>query len=500
MTLSSKSSSKSSPSASLATFPPPAIEPLSRLQVSQGLLITTERWKHAQHYHRQRQNLHYQSLHQPGIVRGLGVCVIPPPAWAKGEELNYLWVRIAPGIAIDIQGNPIILEQPRELGCNPLKLDLTQVEQRIIYLVAQHVDPEQDSDIAFLDSVTSRNFDDLPEDRLTEHCRFVQRRQSELQPEDVELCRVHLQPGHLQLRSAMSVHCPEDNALDFRYRLQAKPRPQCVVQVGNIYADEVSRAIAQTTFSTLLTSTAHLSTLVQGLPTLCELSCEELNASPPNRQDTDSTVCLLERCHLVNLQQADLFTFSVIGRSRLRHYLQQGGVLLIEADANTLPLQNIQEDLGSALANLEADLALNKWGDEDRQEWEGLRSRLEKSLDQVNVQIAHNINTVCEEVKTFAHQIDYPIADDGHVSEEHLLKRSPFPCSHGPLLNNQPLQLFCWEGIVLVLGKLSELWQIAPGIDSSQNMRAAQEWGLNLLHYAWKHHHLTQLQQGKANP
>ncbi len=40
------------------------IEPLSRLVVRDGLLLNAERWRQAHQYHRQRQNLHYQSLHR----------------------------------------------------------------------------------------------------------------------------------------------------------------------------------------------------------------------------------------------------------------------------------------------------------------------------------------------------------------------------------------------------------------------------------------------------
>ncbi|MEM8715156.1 MAG: hypothetical protein AAGE92_05170, partial [Cyanobacteria bacterium P01_G01_bin.4] len=62
----------------IPSTPTPQI--FERLRVTDGLLIDRERWQLAHNYHRQRQNLHYQSLQQPGIVCGLGVASIAAPA------------------------------------------------------------------------------------------------------------------------------------------------------------------------------------------------------------------------------------------------------------------------------------------------------------------------------------------------------------------------------------------------------------------------------------
>ena len=55
---------------------------------------------------------HYQSLHQPGIVCGLGVSVIPAPADLPAQYRDGRWLQIQSGIAIDLVGNPIIVPQP----------------------------------------------------------------------------------------------------------------------------------------------------------------------------------------------------------------------------------------------------------------------------------------------------------------------------------------------------------------------------------------------------
>ena len=61
-------------------FPYPEIQSFERLQVSDGLLINSERWRLAHEYHQQRQNVQFQSLFLPGIICGLGVAPIEAPA------------------------------------------------------------------------------------------------------------------------------------------------------------------------------------------------------------------------------------------------------------------------------------------------------------------------------------------------------------------------------------------------------------------------------------
>ncbi|MEL7355581.1 MAG: hypothetical protein AAFN40_03345 [Cyanobacteria bacterium J06560_6] len=481
------------------TFSPPAIQPLSRLQVSQGLLITTERWQHAQAYHRQRQNLHYQSLHQPGVVRGFGVCIIPPPA---GKNPQHLWVKISPGIAIDIQGNPIILNQPLEFGFDPFKRDFNQAGTQTLYLVAQFVDPDDKADIAFSDNAQLENPADLERDRVRESCRFVQRSVSELQPEDVELCRVKLQPEHLQLQHSQSVHFPKDNTLDFRHRLTARPRSEGRVQVGQIYADNDAAANGRQAFQPLLHATTGLSTIVQGESHICELSLDQLNDQlngpligpvdrslnelNPVKQASDSIFTALVGTQLTHLQRPDIRALSVAGKARLQHYLQQGGVLLIKADAEIQPLETIHQKLVETAAELKGQ--------------KELRSQLEDRIERVSNRIDHNINTLCEEIKSFAQQLNYPLTGEGQISPNHPLRTSPFSFGSWPSAGNQSLRLFCWDGIVLFLGDLSSLWAVDSSTEQSHSdIRAAQEWGINLLHYAWKHHQLTQLQRGATN-
>ncbi|NJL87281.1 MAG: hypothetical protein HC886_16975 [Leptolyngbyaceae cyanobacterium SM1_1_3] len=92
------------------SFPP--VQAFERLQIEDGLLITAERWQQAHNYHRQRQNFHFQSLSRAGIVCGLGVSVIPAPASIEARYRDQRWVQVQAGVAIDPEGNPIVVPQP----------------------------------------------------------------------------------------------------------------------------------------------------------------------------------------------------------------------------------------------------------------------------------------------------------------------------------------------------------------------------------------------------
>ncbi|MEL7227444.1 MAG: hypothetical protein AAGL17_22085, partial [Cyanobacteria bacterium J06576_12] len=87
------------------------LSPLQRLQVDDGMLITADHWQLAHQYHRQRQTIHYESLHKGGIVSGLGVSVGPIPEEASNRYRQPRWLTIQPGLAIDNQGNPIVVAQ-----------------------------------------------------------------------------------------------------------------------------------------------------------------------------------------------------------------------------------------------------------------------------------------------------------------------------------------------------------------------------------------------------
>ena len=75
---------------------------LKRVNPFQGLVIDADTWRDAHNYHRDQQRLHLLAFHRTGIVEGLEVTANNPPD---------LSVTIHPGMAVDPEGNAIIIPE-----------------------------------------------------------------------------------------------------------------------------------------------------------------------------------------------------------------------------------------------------------------------------------------------------------------------------------------------------------------------------------------------------
>ena len=191
--------------------------PFARLNAVDGLLINAERWLKVQEYHRQRQNFHYQALHKPGIVCGLGVKLITSDSPVPKDYKDGRGIQIQPGIAIDLQGNPIIVPQPQNLLINkpPQKDSFT------VYVVADYRDP---NDLA----VTSN------QEMLQEKFRLDVKVRP---PNDleIEICRIVFPANkELKITLAQDILRPGYNNLDFRYRQLATIKPQETIKIAQL--------------------------------------------------------------------------------------------------------------------------------------------------------------------------------------------------------------------------------------------------------------------------
>ncbi|MEL6381641.1 MAG: hypothetical protein AAFQ89_04050 [Cyanobacteria bacterium J06626_18] len=200
-------------------FPLPELVPLTRLHVQDSLRVNAERWLVAHDYHRHRQNIHYQSLWQPGIVYGLGVKLIAPPEVAHAQFKNAYWIEIQPGLAIDGEGNPIVVEpEPANNRTYPLILSTPLESDQTLYIVLRHVDPNQ--------------LEVSPKaDRILERFRFDQRIDV-LDPRDIELVRIRLSRGAVTIAAPPNPLSPQENQLDLRYRPQAQIRSANWLNLG----------------------------------------------------------------------------------------------------------------------------------------------------------------------------------------------------------------------------------------------------------------------------
>jgi hypothetical protein len=219
------------------------IEPFKRLHVTDGLPMDADRWNVAHDYHRRRQDAHYQAFNQSGIITGLGIRIISAPPNVEDQYKNSPWVEIQPGVAIDTFGNFIVLT----------KLEVFRIagqanrETLTEYLVISYVNPDELIEESHLSSGTlnqkvNTHSQSLPDGVVVEQLRICEKDQPPIEGE-VELCRMRFksEDGVLRLRHPTNVFAPGDNTLDFSYRVQARSRPQAVVQVAQAFYDHSKR-------------------------------------------------------------------------------------------------------------------------------------------------------------------------------------------------------------------------------------------------------------------
>ena len=393
-------------------FPPPLIDtlqlnPLERLRVYDSLMIDAERWQKAHDYHRQRQNVYYQALNQPGIVHGLGVQTIDPPKEVAAQFRLQPWLKIQPGVAIDWEGNPIIVPQAVNF---PLRLpDLVEEDPQPIdlYLVASYRDPE---------NLKRNNTGEV----IQETFRLDQKTTAPMKGE-VELCRIKWQPRVNEINTPRDVLFPSLNELDLRHRLTVKNRAWGTL---NISVKDTLDSRSQENLTHLMTSIAALYPNFKGL-------------KEPNRVIL-RTIDTLATCDLFFILSNDVEGLDSKEVEVLKQYLARGIILFEVAEEHNIVNAG--------------DLIARKFGFNSRT-WQ-------KNLDR-----------------------------------NHPLRTEPFLFAMLPEVSRCPIEV--WHnngGIILVEGELSAAWGFDEELLLSRGeIRAAQEFGINLLYFGWRRRNLNQL-------
>lgn len=438
------------------------IEPFQRLFVSDGLLLTAERWRIAHEYHRKRQNVHYQSLNQAGIVAGLGVCVIDAPDTIAQEHRDGRWLQIQQGVAIDGFGNPIVVPEPITFRvASPAPIE----GQSMVYIVLRYVDPERLQGLGDRDLV-QETF------RIDETTRVPT-------SDAVELCRICLQPGEVRLSSATDVLHPAAADLDLRFRQVAQARPVHQVVIAQVVSEAAPIAIASVT--------EQLQSLVQSLPILTPTMQGDvlppLNLTLADRPQ--SPVDLL----YVTWQQ--LLTFTAAEQLVLRRYMTAGTMLLVEVsieEASIKEMSMIRQQLQEAIASV-AQVT-------DSAE---MHRDLATELAAVDETLKTQLQTLMTTLQTCVAPLGITVDPEALLPRNHPLRQDPFLFAQLPHVEGHPVQLFNWGSLVLCIGSLSTTWGLDEALTlPRETIRTAQEMGINLLYYAWRRRQLTQLQQAPS--
>ena len=181
---------------------------VKRLSPFEGLAIDAEAWRDAHDYHRLHQQLHTLACHGYGIVAGLEVTAFDPP------DLSVL---IHPGLAIDPEGNVIVVAQQQ-------RYHLGSHAGGPVYLVIQFREIPVDEQPSYGDGA-------LRPTRILEAYRVEERDHLPAEPH-LELARVRLRPQATDVRDAISPWSPADDEIDQRFRITMALRPQHQTTIG----------------------------------------------------------------------------------------------------------------------------------------------------------------------------------------------------------------------------------------------------------------------------
>lgn len=389
-------------------FPPPTIDPFDRLRATDGLLINAERWRSVQEYHRRRQNFHFQSLHQPGIVTGLGVKIITEQSQVPVEYRDGKSVQLQPGIAIDLLGNPIIVPQAQnvQIAVEPLP-----EEPLTVYLVVSYRDPED---------LTIKEGQEMVREQFRIDVKTNPPRDLE-----VEVCRLLLPPAQqLNLATPADILLPGYHNLDFRSRQTATIRAQKSVKIAQIKHDGPHYDRNFTNLDYLLNSASSLYPQLQGIEPVGLVS-----PNAPEIQQYDLLYLTGDRIDFKIQREIDA----------LKNYLATGGVLCFDLPPDA---SETIEYITEYFAEKQCNLAL-------------------KSLP-----------------------------------KRHYLRRQPFLFAKMPLGGlQQPIQVTVRGGIILAIGDLAGVWGLDDKLSLTRStIRAGQEFGINILDFAWNRRTIAKLQ------
>jgi len=168
---------------------------LKRVNPFQGLVIDSDTWRDAHEYHRGQQRLHMLAFHNVGIVGGLDVVA---------NEPADLSVNIQPGMAVDNEGNVIIVPESQ-------RYQIQTREKNTIYLIIQfrevpaepYQPPEGGQPTRIIEAYRIQEREKLPDEAY------------------LELCRISFDPAENTIKNTGKSSKPGKNEIDLRYRQEA---------------------------------------------------------------------------------------------------------------------------------------------------------------------------------------------------------------------------------------------------------------------------------------
>ena len=182
----------------LNVFPEKHIKPYD------GMSITAEIWEEAHTEHRQALKAHELSLHGVGIIQGLDVIANDP-----ADQLVF----ITAGIAVDSEGNVIILKEP-------VAYDFSDSQEGDLFLVIGHGERE----VGGVDNEARYIQDEFVVAALP----AMPKRPA------VEIARITVDKNQKAIKNAKDPAHPAPGELDLRFRCDISPNKKKHIHIGLI--------------------------------------------------------------------------------------------------------------------------------------------------------------------------------------------------------------------------------------------------------------------------
>jgi hypothetical protein len=286
---------------------------LKRVNPFQGLVIDTDTWRDAHDYHRDQQRLHVLAFHNIGIVDGLEIVANRPPD---------LSVVINPGMAVDPQGNVIIVPETQNYK-------IQTREKRIIYLIMQfrevpaepYQPPNGGQPTRIMEAYRIQERDTLPKEPY------------------LELCRINFDPAEKVIKDARYSTQVGKNEIDLNYRQVAAPKSVPVMPSAPSEQKPVQSAAApaasQTVAPQIETIAIAHSVVGDADKNLHRLGIQnlvkEINRQSPFQAVLSENTAIdkkINRFALIYLAGNGRFELNTDQQSILNDFLQSGGVIV----------------------------------------------------------------------------------------------------------------------------------------------------------------------------
>ncbi|MGB6300597.1 MAG: DUF4159 domain-containing protein [Rivularia sp. (in: cyanobacteria)] len=112
------------------------------------------------------------------------------------------------------------------------------------------------------------------------------------------------------------------------------------------------------------------------------------------------------------------------------------------------------------------------------------------------VDVPENGEALIKSTYALAEKLNITLKKSTELRRDHSLRTRPFLFAGLPVINQKIIEIVTGGGIILTIGDLASAW----GLDKEMKMprlaiRTAQEFGINIIYYAWNRRRLIGLQQ-----